>query len=325
MKRYWLRHALILIFFCSAAFPGQVWSQNTPSPQGPAPSPQAPVPSAPAAPSPAPAPAAAVDDVCGEVPCDVTVISDQQPFRNVRILSLTEQTIRLGAAHYRAEGLTLDRSTVQKIVFNGGDEGAKGIVLKNGLNFNGTVSRFINGIFTIHMDGIPGSQLSLRLGDVLSINFREPAMVPSSGGSQGSWKYLTSKNILEWTYANSETSVMEEAKFTLNIEKIAIASNQIVLTAKAFDKAFGYKHCGIACTLEDDLRTEYKEVVTPVGTIANSKGRAVSFTFKGPSPSPDAQFITIKIRPVVIKGDKWKCGNFQKWSVLPQFSMDMLK
>jgi hypothetical protein len=270
-------------------------------------------------------PASAVDNVCVDVPCDVTVISDQQPYRNVRVLAITDQNIRLGAAHYRAEGLTLDRNIIQKIVFKGGDEGATGIVLRNGLNFNGTIERFINGIFTVRIDGIEDSELTLKLGDILSINFREPAPRQTPGGSQGSWKYLTSKNIFEWIYADSETIALKNAKFNLNIEKIALASNQIVLTAKAWHNNFHSRHCGIICTLEDDMGTPYPEITTPVGKILGSREKAQSFNIQGPAPAEDAQLITIKLKPYGIEKGIYQCGDIKQWSVLPQFSLEMLK
>lgn len=320
--------------FCQVAEASQVQtSQGTPSiaPSIPQASPsRESEPATTSAPQTVPGTQAQSGDFCANNPCDAIVLSSDQRFVNVGILVITNEIVTIKASYMKDEGLQLDRKKVSKIIFKGGSEDAKGILLKNGMNFSGEIKDFRDGTALIQVGGLDDSDLRLNASDILSINFADPNPTPLSrreGGSNPShWKYHTTKNILEWIYQDSDKNALKGAKFNLNIEKISLASNQIVLSAKAWEKEFDHKNCAVVCTLEDDLKTNYPEITTRVHKLAASRDRAQELRIQGPSPDKDAKEVIIKLKPMCVRCSRASdCGNTKKWSVLPAFSLELLK
>jgi hypothetical protein len=226
---------------------------------------------------------------------------------------------------------------IAKIVFSGGDENAKGIVLANGITLNGKVEFIKMKVdaasqneeyrWKIVVDGLPGSVLTLHDGLIRSINFREPAL-DSSGAAAGDnaiWKYKGAKAVLEWIYENSsENALGANSKYNLAIDKITLAGNQVVLHTKVYgDFEKGKYPCYVSCTLEDDIGNTYDTNDTEIGPIRKTRDSAKQLQIRCPSVASDATKVVIKIR----NHDNWggsRCGP-EKWRLLPELNIDAFK
>ncbi len=113
---------------------------------------------------------------------NVTVITKDQKFANVRVVAVIDDHIRIKAGYMKEDGLKLSREDVLKIIFPGGNEESKGIVLKGETNFNGTIKKMMDGKWFISIDGVKG-ELILENGQLLSVNFTES--VPMDSLSRG--------------------------------------------------------------------------------------------------------------------------------------------
>ncbi len=124
--------------------------------------------------------------------CVVSVTAVDDKYSKVRIVALTEETLRIKSPKLHPDGITIKRSDLVKIVFPEGNPDAKGVVLKNGLVLNGQAV-FLNNEWTIDIDGLDGEML-LRSDEILSINFRQEALiVPQKDG--GDWQYNASLKV----------------------------------------------------------------------------------------------------------------------------------
>jgi len=274
----------------------------------------------------------AVENAENENRYTATVITTSQKFVNVKFASILDDRVRIKADYMKDEGLVLSRDEVISVIFPGGKEDAKGIVLRNGLSLNGTVKQFTNGEWYIDVDDLKGvssdsikkryGELLLGTEDILSVNFKEKALIIPKTGDEN-WKYNTSINVLEWIYTNDKAVFGENVPYKLNIEKIAFSANKIFITSYVYSDNFSENRCYINCTLDDDKRNQYKPLQINIGHIPTESGKK-KLMIHCPAPKQNADEITILLQNHDNNSGWKRCGN-QDWWTLPSFNMKLLK
>jgi hypothetical protein len=145
------------------------------------------------------------------------------------------------------------------------------------------------------------------------------------GGSDANWKFDRSVNVLEWIYTQDDSSVLgESVKYSLDVKKITLAQNKILVEAYVHSKGFFRSDCRIICTLKDDIGSDYGGVSTNLGKIT-VKRLEKKVTIHCPAPGEYAEIITILLRndDHVDSTYSKNCG-YEGWATLPAFNMKLL-
>lgn len=285
-----------------------------------------------------------------DVAYDSTVITTDQKFTKVRVVSISDDNVRIKAPYMREEGLALSYNQVLKIIFKGGKEDSKGIVLKSGLVLNGKVIEYLNGKWKLAIDGVNG-ELTLKDNQIASINFKDYALIVSKSGDEN-WKYHTSINIIEWIYANSNKVAFKHdvVPYSLEIEKLSLASNKLMIDAYIYSENFSSPEkgiCHVGCIISDDKRNTYDAIYIKTGHIPTKAGKK-KVLVECPVPKKNAENVTVylttsdnlnwhsneDLSPTADRGfypkgnipvsDAHYCGQ-EKWEALPAFNMELLK
>lgn len=271
------------------------------------------------------------------------IMTEEQRYIKVQLQSIENDNVRIKAPYMKDEGLALPRKQIQKIIFKGGKEDSRGIVFKNGVVLNGSVAEYINGTWKLTIEGLDGI-LELKDNQISSINFKEPAFIITKNGDEN-WKYHASVNVLEWIYTNTSKLVFDQATvpYSLEIEKLSLASNQLILHAYVYSEEFTTPkrgHCYVGCTLDDDKRNQYEPIFVKIGYIPNKAGKK-KLLISCPNPKENVEHVIISLttndnvkainekRPFKPKGRisvsyHHQCGK-EEWKALPAFSMELLR
>ena len=245
-----------------------------------------------------------------------TVKTVDQQFKLVELVLINKDVVRIRADYMREGGLDLKREEVERIVFPGGRDDAKGIVLRNGLSLNGYIIEYSTNKWRIQVDGLQGD-FTLLNTDVLSVNFRDKALIVPRTGAEN-WKYNAAVNVLEWIYDNDQTVLGEKVPYKLDIQKLALTANKIHLEAFIYSETFSDNRCNIECILRDEKRNTYDKKVTAIGHIPAKAGKR-KLAINCPIPKGNAEIITIALR------NTWGgCGD-TGWHELAAFDMKVLK
>jgi hypothetical protein len=247
--------------------------------------------------------------------CVVSVTAVDDKYSKVRIVALTEETLRIKSPKLHPDGIPIKRSDLVNIVFPGGNPDAKGIVLKNGLVLNGQAI-FLNSQWTIDIDGLDGEML-LRSNEILSINFRQEALiVPQKIG--GDWQYNASFKVTEWIYSREGSALPAGVAYSFEIEKLVLAGNKLEVLGHLYSESGKKDSCSMECVLSDDKGHRYKPVQTKLGHIPKkAAGRKIPLDC--PLPDVSAEVVIINLR-----NNHGGCGSVE-WQDLPAFNLRLLK
>ncbi len=251
---------------------------------------------------------------------NVTVITKDQKFANVRVVAIIDDHIRIKAGYMKEEGLKLSREDVLKIIFPGGNEESKGIVLKGETNFNGTIKKMMDGKWFISIDGVKG-ELILENGQLLSVNFTESVPMDSLSKGDENWKYSKGINILEWIYENDAAIFGEGVGYLLDIEKVSLATNKIIISSYIQAGKKMSSSCDspcIECTLTDENNNAYDIIRSKTKGIPELGGKK-PLVINCPVPKNGIDKFVIRLR---------NCGDYcgtGDWFTLPAFNTGLLQ
>ncbi|MCP4350745.1 MAG: hypothetical protein GY795_35195 [Desulfobacterales bacterium] len=251
---------------------------------------------------------------------NVTVITKDQKFANVRVVAIIDDLIRIKADYMKEEGLKLSREDVLKIIFPGGNEESKGIVLKGETNFNGTIKKMMDGKWFISIDGVKG-ELILEDGQLLSVNFTESVPMDSFSRGDENWKYSKGINILEWIYENDAAVFGKGVDYLLDIEKISLATNKITISSYIQAGKKISKHCNsfcVECTLTDENNNAYDIMKSEEKDIPELGGKK-HLIIDCPVPKNGINKFVIRLRSCGAN-----CGA-RNWFTLPAFNTGLLQ
>jgi hypothetical protein len=138
------------------------------------------------------------------------------------------------------------------------------------------------------------------------------------GGSDANWKFDRSMNVLEWIYTQDGSALSKSVKYSLDVKKITLAANKILVEAHFHSDKIHLDHCQVACTLEDDIGSKYETLYTQMGRIYTRRLNEI-VSINCPAPSERAESITIHLANYYYSD----CGS-KKWATLPAFNMKLL-
>ena len=200
-------------------------------------------------------------------------LPDPMPMEFIRLIPEQRNMINylLAEGIVKSYALSADRSTlwmimiaksefdileyIAQIIFIGGRKDNKGIVLKS-FAFSGAFKTFKDG--TWHFKLPFGELFIQKPEEMLSINFVETDTKVVTYSDE-----RLSINVLEWIYEHN--IFRKEGNWNLNIKKIMLAENMIILTvdiSSADPKIINSGGCFVACNTTDNGGTVYNEIST---------------------------------------------------------------
>jgi len=147
-----------------------------------------------------------------------------------------------------------------------------------------------------------------------------PTPAPYKGGSDDNWKFDRSVNVLEWIYTQNGSVLPTSVNYSLDVKKITLAANKILVTANFHSNKIHYDYCQVACTLSDDIGSDYGTLYTKMGKIYTRRINQ-TVTINCPAPKEFAEIITIRMANN--KSHYNRCGSLEFVS-LPAFNMKLL-